>query len=62
LKISLILIHRAGQRISPFFKRKIGQGNDVFFDGIPADSAVLEVRDEFENTRVYSGQECNRHL
>lgn len=45
------IVFRAGQKISPFFKRKIEQGDDVFFDGIPAGSAVLEVRDEFENAR-----------
>jgi hypothetical protein len=41
-------VFELGQKISPFFKRKIGQGTDVFFDGIPAGSAILEVRDKFE--------------
>jgi hypothetical protein len=44
-------VFKVGEKISPFFKRKVGQGNDVFFDGIPAGSAVLEVKDEFNNTR-----------
>jgi hypothetical protein len=44
-------VFKVGEKISPFFKRKVGQENDVFFDGIPAGSAVLEVKDEFNSTR-----------
>jgi hypothetical protein len=44
-------IFKVGEKIAPFFKRDVGQENDVFFDVIPAGSAVLEVKDEFNKTR-----------
>jgi hypothetical protein len=43
-------IFKVGEKVAPFFKRKFGQEDDVFFDGIPESSAVLEVKDEFNNT------------
>jgi hypothetical protein len=43
-------VFKAGQKISPFFKHRLGQGNDVFFEGIPAGSAIFEIRESFENT------------
>jgi hypothetical protein len=45
-------VFELGQKVAPFFKRKVGQGEDVFFDGIPTGSAILEVRGEFENSRI----------
>jgi hypothetical protein len=46
-------VFELGQKLAPFFKRKIGQGEDVVFDGIPTGSAILEVRSEFENSRAH---------
>ena len=48
-------VFELGQKVAPFFKRKVGQGEDVFFDGIPAGSAILEVKGEFENGRARCG-------
>jgi hypothetical protein len=48
-------VFELGQKVAPFFKRKVGQGEDVFLDGISTGSAILEVKGEFENSRARYG-------
>ena len=42
-------VFRAGQKVSP--RERLGQGNDIFFEGIPAESAIFEIREVFGNVR-----------
>jgi hypothetical protein len=38
-------VYRAGVEIGPIWKRLIGQGDDIFFDGVALDSPVLKYKD-----------------
>jgi hypothetical protein len=42
-------IFKVGEKVAPFYKLKVRE--EVSFDGIPAGSAVLEVKNEFNNIK-----------